>query len=321
VVRRIGVYVDLDLVGDALIKLPFVAALRAAWPGAEIVWIAGVGPSAFGRGLAPLVEGLLDRVLEGTGVGDGLRRALGETRLDLLIDTQSTVATALALRRLGARRFVSAAAWGLVGVPPQVAPRAPRHLVRRLLALLERASGRGVAETFGLRLPAAIAAQAAGLLPAGEDYVALVLGAGGKHKVWPEAQHVGLARALLAEGRVPVFILGPDERDRHADLAAAVPGARFPLQEAGEAPPVLTIALGARCVGAVAADCGGGHMMAASGVPLVSLFGPTDPAKFAPWAATSRVLRAQAFGGTEMAAIPVAAVRAALDAIARGPVA
>ena len=319
--RRVAVYVDLDLVGDALIKLPLARALRHAFPVAEIIWIAGKGPSAYARVLAPLAAGLIDRVIEGSGTGADLRRALGPGRLDLLIDTQGTLGTALALRRLGARRFVTAAAWGMPGAPPHLAPRAPRHLVRRLLALLERATGTAPVTDAPLVLPHDIEVRAAALLPAGPAYVALVLGAGGKHKAWPEDRHIALARALLADGGTPVLILGPDERHHHTGLAAALPDARFPLQETDDAPcdapPALTIALGARCVAAVAADCGGGHMMAISGVPLVSLFGPTDPGKFAPWAPMTRILRAQDFGGADMQRIPTDAVYEALRAIAR----
>ena len=314
---RIAVHVDLDLVGDALLKLPLLRALRQAMPAAEIIWIAGKGPSAFAGALAPLISGLLDRVIERRGTGAELRRALGPRPLDLLIDTQSTARTALALRGLGARQFVTAAAWGLPGAPPQFAPRAPRHLVRRLLALLERAIGTVPEAAAGLRLPSDIEARAAELLPAGPAYIAQVLGAGGRHKVWPEERHIELARTLLADGRTPVLILGPDEQHRHAPLAAALPGARFPLQEVGAAPPVLTIALARRCHAAVAADCGGGHMMAAADIPLVSLFGPTDPGKFAPWAPVTRILRAQDFPGEGMLAIPVAAVQDALREIER----
>jgi ADP-heptose:LPS heptosyltransferase len=55
-------------------------------------------------------------------------------------------------------------------------------------------------------------------------------------------------------------------------------------------------------------------MLAAAGIPLVSLFGPTDPGKFAPWTERLTVLRAQEFGSAEMAAIPLAAVLAAVKA-------
>ena len=264
-----GVYVDLDLVGDALIKLPFVRALRHAYPAAELIWIAGRGRCAYAGALAPLMPGLLDRVIEQCGVGAGLRKALGPPRLDVLIDTQSHVGTTLALRALWPRRFVSAAAnYWLSGVAPPRGYRKPRRLIRRLLDLAEFASGRKAATEGALALPAEARARAAALLPPGPCYVAQVVGAGGRHKAWPVERHAELAEALMAVGRAPVLILGPAEQDLAAPLAARLPGARFPLQEAGAAADVaLTVALGASCAAAVAADCGGGHMLAASGVP------------------------------------------------------
>ncbi len=319
---RIAAYVDLDLVGDALIKLPFVRALRRAWPEAEILWIAGRGRSAYGGALAPLMPGLVDRVIEECGLGRGLRAALGPGRLDVLIDTQSRVATTLALRALWPRRFVSAAAeYWLSGVRPPRGYRKPRRLIRRLLDLAEFASGRSAQPDGALALPASATTLAAALLPPGPaTYVAQAVGAGGRHKAWPVERHMELARALLATGRTPVLILGPAEADLVEPLREALPQTRFPLQEAAERgatpDPALTIALGARCAVGVAADCGGGHMLAASGIPLVSLFGPTDPEKFAPWATRLTVLRAQEFGGSEMGAIPVERVLRAVVELA-----
>ncbi len=305
-------YVDLDLVGDGLIKLPFVRALRHACPAAEITWIAGRGASAYAGVLAPLMPGLLDRVVERCGVGGGLRAAIGPPRLDLLIDTQSHVGTTLALRALLPRRFVSAAAgYWLSGVRPGRGYRKPRRLIRRLLDLVELATGAPAVVDGALRLPEATRARAAALLPAGPCYVAQAVGAGGRHKAWPAERHIELARALAGRGIVPVMILGPAEADLAAPLAAALPMARFPLRDLPP-DPALTIALGAGCAAAVAADCGAGHMLAAAGVPMVSLFGPTDPDKLAPWATRLTILRAQDFGGGGMAAIPLAAVLAAV---------
>jgi ADP-heptose:LPS heptosyltransferase len=312
---RVAAYVDLDLVGDALIKLPFVRALRHAYPRAELIWIAGRGQSAYAGALAPLTAGLIDRVIEQSGLGRGLHAALGG-RLDVLIDTQSRVATTLALRLQRPRRFVSAAAdFWLSEVRPPPGYRKPRRLVRRLLDLAEMSSGQEAQPAGAPQLPGVTCDLAARLLPAGPCYVAQAVGAGGRHKAWPAERHVALAHALLARGRMPVMILGPAEQDLLAPLRAALPEARFPLQEAGEITPALTIALGARCAAAIAADCGAGHMLAASGAPLVSLFGPTDPDKFAPWAQRLTVLRAQAFGGEEMHRIPPPRVLDAVEAL------
>jgi ADP-heptose:LPS heptosyltransferase len=49
-------------------------------------------------------------------------------------------------------------------------------------------------------------------------------------------------------------------------------------------------------------------MTAALGVPLVSLFGPTEAERWRPFGGDVRVIRAQDFGGKAMDAIPVDAV-------------
>jgi ADP-heptose:LPS heptosyltransferase len=104
-----------------------------------------------------------------------------------------------------------------------------------------------------------------------------------------------------------------------------VPGALFPEEHPAFAAllrdgpqPLRAIAVAARCAAGVANDGGPGHMIAASGAPLLSLFGPTRPEKFRPVAARSAVLRAQEFGGAEMDRIPVPAVAAALETLLAG---
>ena len=58
----ICVYVGLDLVGDGLMKLPFLRAVRHAWPRARVTWLAGKGRSVFAHDLAPLARGLIDEI-------------------------------------------------------------------------------------------------------------------------------------------------------------------------------------------------------------------------------------------------------------------
>src|SRR5262249_14713164 len=129
---------------------------------------------------------------------------------------------------------------------------------------------------------------------------------------------IALARREAARVRVPVFLLGPAETGWHRELAAALPEARFPLQDASIAPeraasPLFTIAVAQRLAAAVSNDSGAGHLIAAAGRPMVSLFGPTAPEKFAPAAPLLEIVRAQDFGGDAMDLIPLEAVAAALD--------
>ena len=180
--------------------------------------------------------------------------------------------------------------------------------------LASLASGRplGGLAPAPLAIDAAADAAAAALLPAGPAYVGLAPGAGGRHKCWPLDRFIALGAAQAERGRVPVFLLGPGEAGWAEAVAAALPTALLPLQRVATVTPLLTIALGRRLAAAVANDSGTGHMLAAADRPLLSLFGPTPAAKFAPDTPRGRVIRAQDFGAETMDAIPLAAVETAL---------
>ena len=323
------VYVGLDLVGDGLIKLPFLRALRNAFPAAEIIWLAGKGKSVYAHGLAPLVRGLIDEVAEEAETGrrwselltPPLRGTkLAGRRFDLVIDSQRRLKTTLLLKRIPHDAFVSGAAGYRFSDPRPAKPaEKPPAMVRQLLDLVELASGRP-ADTSGLPpCDPRLDDLAASLLPAGRHYIGLAPGAGGKHKCWPLDRYLALAKMQAAMGRIPVVFLGPEEASWAAQVGQEVPAALLPLQSEAVArvgpSPLVTIALARRLAVAVANDAGVGHMMAAADRPLVSLFGPTPPEKFAPLVSRARILRAQSHGGEEMTRIPLAAVAEAVDAL------
>lgn len=333
--QTILVYVGLDLIGDGLMKLPFAQALRNAYPHARITWLAGKGRSVYAGKLKPLVDGLIDEVIDGVGIGsrlsEVLSRPLDGRRFDLVLDTQQRVVTTLVLRRIRHGCFVSGCAGFLFSdLRPAGTPagghRRPAAMIDRMLALIALARHGHIGaplDTGGaIALPGPVRAAAARLLPDNRTTVALAPGAGRQDKCWPREHYAALAERLAARGLTPVIILGPDEAGWLAPIRAAAPGARFPLAEAGarlDLEPLLTIGLAARCAVCVANDSGIGHLFAASGSPLVSLFGPTSPTKFAPRAEHLSIIRAQSFGGQEMAAIPLDAVEKAVLAVVDAP--
>ncbi|MDP6788867.1 MAG: glycosyltransferase family 9 protein, partial [Rhodospirillales bacterium] len=304
--------------------LPFVRGLRHAFPAARITWLAGKETSVYASVLAPLVAGLLDEVIENAAIGlhpnEFLRRPLAGRRFDLVIDTQRILWASLSLWRIPHRTFISPAARFLLSARrPSRGYRAPRSMQRQLLDLLELASGKTYAtpESLELDLAPALFTDAERLLPTGPVYVGMAPGSGGLPKCWPVENFVAVAKAQAAKGRAPVFILGPKEADWKADLGAAVPEARFPLQDTGvetghKYSPMFTIALARQLTVALSNDSGAGHMLAVGGAPLVSLFGTTVAEKFMPMTRRLVIVRAADFGGREMAAIPVEPV---LDAV------
>jgi ADP-heptose:LPS heptosyltransferase len=338
--RSILVYVTSDsdnALGENVLKLPFLLALGAAFPGVRIAWVPGTSGAFYLReALAPLVGGRIDEFITDLAIPKGpgaawrmarrRRHAILGRHFDLIVDAQRIFGRTLFLRHVAHRRFISAT-WHYAlssAAPPKGMKRRPSRLVDQLLGLAAAAAGRPVAVPNPIPLPAPLRARAAQLLPTGPSYVGLAPGAGNKRrgKCWPLLSFVALARLQVARGRVPVFLLGPAEGEWLVALRAAVPQALFPEQD-GDGPPgspCLVAALGERLAAAVANCSGTGHLLAVGGAPMVSLYGPTRPEKYAPFARALICLRAQDYGSGRIAAIPLDAVAAAVERqVAIGP--
>ena len=320
------VYVGLDRVGDSLLKLPFVRGLRKAFPDARITWVAGKETSVYASTMAPVVEGLLDEVIEYAGIGlhpsELLRRPLKGRAFDLIIDSQKIMWASLSLWRIPHKTFISPAGRFLLSSKkPPKGYKFPKSMQRQLLDLLELASGQTFETPKSLDLDPgeAYRADARALLPDGPAYIGFAPGSGGKPKCWDLENFIRLAAAQTEQGRIPVFFLGPQEPEWMDPVSTAVPTALFPLQTKDNGfDPLYTIALAERLMASVSNDSGVGHMIALGGKPLVSLFGPTVPEKFMPMTDRLTLIEAKNYGGREMALIPYDAVHAALEAALQG---
>lgn len=339
-IRSLLVYITSDddnALGENVLKLPLLLALERAFPAARISWVPGTSGAFYLReALAPLVAGRIAEFITDLWIPTDPRRSLPlawrrahpifERHFDLIVDTQRYLGRTLFLRRVPHRRFISGTwryFWSKAR-PPRPLPLRPPLLVDKLLGLAAAAAGRSVAVANPIPLPAALRVRAAEVLPAGPIYVGLAPGAGNKDrgKCWPLDGFIALARRQADRGRVPVFLLGPKEVEWAAPLRAAVPEARFPEQRdaSGFGEPCLVAALGERLSAAVANCSGTGHLLAAGGAPMVSLYGPTRPEKYAPFARVVVCLKAQDYGSERIDAIPLDAVEAAVERqVAVGP--
>lgn len=99
-------------------------------------------------------------------------------------------------------------------------------------------------------------------------------------KTWPADRFIGVASEFRRAGLEPIFLAGPGDD--------TTPFAAF---EAWNGRPLTGVKnLLARARLFVGNDSGPAHIAAAFGVPVVALFGPSDPCIWGPWRTPARVL-------------------------------
>ncbi|OGT35290.1 MAG: hypothetical protein A2W28_08405 [Gammaproteobacteria bacterium RBG_16_51_14] len=316
------VYVNGDALGDSLLKLPALMALRSAFPGHHITWFSGRGKSIFAGKFAPLVAGAIDSVQDQISLGVSWRELLvsppgNHCFYDTIIDTQSFIRTTLILKKVPHNLFISpTVAFFFSDRKPARPGKQTGPVYERILQLVQLACGRRIEPDFSIHLPEHYHAIAMTLLPDGHQYIGFAPGAGQRIKCWPLDRFIEIGRRQSRHGRQPVFFLGPQEKDWVSTIRAALPDALFPEQtEIAQATggPLLTIALAGRVLAGVANDSGTGHIMAIAGRPLISLFGPSNVEKFAGDYPNKKIISAGRYGGTGMHLIPVDDVSNELD--------
>ena len=124
----------------------------------------------------------------------------------------------------------------------------------------------------------------------GEKVVAFHPGSGSPKKNWPLPHFIALAERLKEEtGLAPVFTLGEADDAIARDLRTVAPG--IPTL-----PPCSLLELTqflSACRAYVGNDSGITHLAAATGIPVVALFGPTEPRLWAPRGPNVTVLSAR----------------------------
>jgi ADP-heptose:LPS heptosyltransferase len=319
----IAVISERESLGDGFYKLHLLRALRRAYPAEAIDWYVSEGPSPYGGIMAPIVASHLRQVVPHAGFRRPWPEAMARLRslppYSLVIDNRTNNAVVMATRLLLRAHLYQAPTPGYLFCSRRPGGGRPLHKLARLMKLLEAVTAAPADGAGAIDLPPAAVATAARLLPPGPRYVGLVPGASGPERCWPLERYIELAGRIAGQGAVPAFVLGPVEQKLLAPLRQAVPRALFPGCGATETlkDVELSLALGRRLAAAVSNDTGTGHLLAAAGTPLLSLFGPTDPRVWRPVGAQTAVIWARDHGGPEMARIPIGAVTAALQELMR----
>lgn len=294
-------------IGDFIVTLPLLSALRERFPGQLAVASApGVGALAQAGGLADEVRDLGGREFatlfgpDATPVPELVDWLRGSDRVvSLLHDPDGAVARALG---------PSAAAKLVQGLarPRDGGGRAARQLLDSVTAAL------GLPTTdpadFRLSLPCVVHDEAEVALRAGRWW-AVHPGSGSPRKNWPPARWAELLAALLqAEPTLRLALYGGEADEAAlATVAAALPRGRFAMFS--HRPLVAVAGLLAACERFLGHDSGLGHLAAALGRPTLQLFGPSDASVWAPPQPQARILQAP---GGDLARLEVAEVLAAI---------
>ena len=276
--------VDLpNWVGDVIMTLPAVGRLIEANAGGATV-----------LHCRPPVERLLAELFPSTTVVASTRRAspLGSAlrltrggRFGLAVTFRHATRAKL-LVRLAARRTLGSRGDGSHLLLSRGFPvDRDRHQVRDMDALLVDLELPPVDAGRRPPVPAAVLAEGRSILDRtclhGEGLVGVAPAAGwGLSKRWP-AEHFGaLARLLADRGYRPLVLIGPGERNvARAVITAA--GCDLPIVgESLDVAALLGVIAGLAAV--VGNDSGPMHLAALAGVPVVALFGPTDPGRTGP---------------------------------------
>lgn len=272
--------------GDVLLTTPLIASLRAAYPQARIDALVMAG-----------TEG----VLAGNPHLDGVRLAeRGRRRLPfafreyaLAISTQENDRPHLYALLAGRRRI------GIVPGPSDRAGRwkrwhcaawcendsTGRHTVEQMLRLADRL---GIPRQPRVVPPQADPAEVAAALPpawAGRPYAVLHLAPMFPYKAWTADGWRALVADLLGRG-LDVLVSGGPAASERALADTVLAGVGDDPRIADRVGRLSLATLAGVIAGAavyVGPDTSVTHVAAATGVPVVTLFGPSNPKVWAPW--------------------------------------
>jgi len=115
-------------------------------------------------------------------------------------------------------------------------------------------------------------------------------GAGWGAKQWPAEYYGEVSRQLAADGVKSIINYGPGEEELARSVEEAARGGATGVS----ASLTRLISLTRRASLFVGGDTGPMHLAAALGVPVVAIFGPTNPARNGPFGTRSAVLRSPA---------------------------
>lgn len=138
-------------------------------------------------------------------------------------------------------------------------------------------------------------------------------GSGGRHKLWPLEGWQRLMAWADSKGVPGVLIAGPAEEERGVGALLTALGSSWKVLRNASLPELAAVL--ARCEVFVGHDSGVTHLAAAVGIRTLALFGPTDPLVWGPRSQRAAVLHGALPGPLSLDSLPVETVVRVLRAL------
>jgi len=306
--------VRLSAMGDIIHTLPAAAALRQAFPHATLGWLVEErwaellctlryprsGPRSAQRPLVDRVHSVNTAEWRHApfSFNTWQQMAVGLSQLrgiqyDAVIDFQGAVRSALLARWSGAPVAYGSAqprenAASMLYTRKVLLTTNGTHVVQQALALAGAIVQTPMAEPrVEFPLDPDAENKIAGLTADVSDFAILNPGAGWGAKRWPAERYGQVAKKLAKNGLCSLVNYGPGEEE----LAVAVERAGEGAARKVSCSVSELIALTRRAHLFIGGDTGPMHLAAALKIPVVAIFGPTNPARNGPFGTRSVVLR------------------------------
>jgi heptosyltransferase-1 len=300
--------------GDIIHTLPAAAALRQAFPHATLGWLVEErwaellctlryprsGPRSAQRPLVDRVHSVNTAEWRHApfSFNTWQQMAVGLSQLrgiqyDAVIDFQGAVRSALLARWSGAPVAYGSAqprenAASMLYTRKVLLTTNGTHVVQQALALAGAIVQTPMAEPrVEFPLDPDAENKIAGLTADVSDFAILNPGAGWGAKRWPAERYGQVAKKLAKNGLCSLVNYGPGEEE----LAVAVERAGEGAARKVSCSVSELIALTRRAHLFIGGDTGPMHLAAALKIPVVAIFGPTNPARNGPFGTRSVVLR------------------------------
>ena len=291
--KKILIYNSGGGLGDAIQLFPLILSIQQHFKSADLYYQDSLGANYFSDKLKEYNIKIknLDINLEHFGFrwwhlfkakNEFLK--LGIDKFDLIIDIQSKIRNTLILKKIPTIHFYSST-YGYFFCTTKKKYIHKNNINQRTLLNIEKFFETNIKKiNYDLKiLDKSYIDEAKKLLP-NNNYIGFSLTHANEKRIkhWPLNKFIDLAKKIQSKNKIPVFFIEKTNHEIITEIKSELPKALFPEHNSNLASPALVTALASRLEMAISIDNGIMHMMSLANVPMIVLFGPTKPEKFAP---------------------------------------